>query len=107
MWNHNSHYHSYLLRQIPKRVYRALDVGCGLGLFAWKLAERSEIVDAMDVDSAVLAEASILNPAPNISYLKADFLAVDLPQADYDVVVSLDRSMHLQVNSQSWGISRL
>lgn len=74
MWNHNSHYHSYLLCQIPKRVYRTLDVGCGLGLFAWKLAERSEIVDAMDVNSAVLAEASILNPAPNISYLKAAFL---------------------------------
>jgi 2-polyprenyl-3-methyl-5-hydroxy-6-metoxy-1,4-benzoquinol methylase len=99
MWNHNSHYHSYLLRQIPKRVYRTLDVGCGLGAFAWKLAERSEIVDAMDVDSAVLAEASILNPAPNISYLKADFLAADLPQADYDVIVSIATLHHMDIEA--------
>ncbi|MDJ0515421.1 MAG: hypothetical protein QNJ74_03875 [Trichodesmium sp. MO_231.B1] len=35
MWNHNSHFHSYLLRQLP-------NVGCGLGKFPWKLAERSE-----------------------------------------------------------------
>jgi 2-polyprenyl-3-methyl-5-hydroxy-6-metoxy-1,4-benzoquinol methylase len=99
MWNHNSHYHSYLLRQIPKRVYRTLDVGCGLGLFAWKLAERSEIMDAIDVDSAVLAKASILNPAPNISYLKADFLAVDLPQADYDVIVSIATLHHMDIEA--------
>lgn len=99
MWNHNSHYHSYLLHQIPKRVYRTLDVGCGLGLFAWKLAERSEIVDALDVDSAVLAEASILNPAPNISYLKADFLAADLPQADYDVIVSIATLHHMDIEA--------
>jgi predicted TPR repeat methyltransferase len=68
MWNHNVHYHPYLLRQIPKRVYRSLDVGCGLGLFARKLGERSEIVDALDIDDAVLAEASILNLAANIFY---------------------------------------
>jgi ubiquinone/menaquinone biosynthesis C-methylase UbiE len=99
VWNHNAHYHSYLLRQIPRRVYHALDVGCGLGLFAWKLAERSEVVDALDVDSAILAEASILNPAPNISYLKADFLVADLPEADYDVIVSIATLHHMDLEA--------
>lgn len=99
MWNHNVHYHRYLLRRIPKQVYRALDVGCGLGLFAWKLAERSAIVDALDVDSAVLAEASILNPAPNISYLKTDFLAAELPEADYDVIVSIATLHHMDTKA--------
>lgn len=99
MWNHNSHYHSYLLRQLPKRVYRALDVGCGLGLFAWKLAERSIAVDALDIDSAVLAEALILNSAPNISYLKTDFLAADLPEADYDVIVSIAVLHHMDIEA--------
>ncbi len=99
MWNHNAHYHSYLLHQIPKRVYRTLDVGCGLGLFAWKLAERSEIVDALDLDRAVLAEASILNSAPNISYLKADFLVADLPEATYDVIVSIATLHHMDIEA--------
>ncbi|NJL54545.1 class I SAM-dependent methyltransferase [bacterium] len=99
MWNHNAHYHSYLLRQIPKRVYRTLDVGCGLGLFAQKLAERSEIVDALDADSAVLAEASILNSAPNISYSKADFLVADLPAADYDVIVAIATLHHMDIEA--------
>lgn len=84
---------------MPKRVYRALDVGCGLGYFACKLAERSEVVDALDVDNAVLVEASILNPAPNIAYLKADFLAADLSQADYDVIVSIATLRHMNIKA--------
>lgn len=99
MWNHNAHYHTYLLHQIPKRVYRTLDVGCGLGLFARKLAERSEIVDALDVDSAVIAEASILNPAPNIFYSKADFLVAELPEADYDVIVAIATLHHMDLEA--------
>ena len=47
MWNHNNHFHNYLLRQLPKKVNRTLDVGCGLGFFAKKLAERSELVEAV------------------------------------------------------------
>ncbi|HEY9736934.1 MAG TPA: class I SAM-dependent methyltransferase, partial [Trichocoleus sp.] len=99
MWNHNIHYHSFLLRQIPKRVHRALEVGCGLGLFARKLAERSEFVDALDVDSAVLAEASTINSATNISYLKADFLAAALPEENYDVVVSIASLHHMDLEA--------
>jgi SAM-dependent methyltransferase len=99
MWNHNAHYHSYLLRRVPKKVGRKLDVGCGLGLFAWKMAERSAVVDALDIDSAVLAEASIFNAAPNISYLRADFLTADFLEADYDVIVSIAVLHHMDIEA--------
>lgn len=99
MWNHNTHYHNYLLRQIPARINRVLDVGCGLGLFAWKLAERTEVVDALDVDSAVLAEASNYHLAPNITYQQADFLKCDLPEAAYDVVVSIATLHHMDIEA--------
>lgn len=99
MLDHNTHYHSYLLRQIPKKVYRALDIGCGLGLFALKLAERTEVVDALDVDSAILVEASNRNTAPNISYLHADFLTADLPEAAYKVIVSIASLHHMDLEA--------
>jgi ubiquinone/menaquinone biosynthesis C-methylase UbiE len=99
MWNHNAHYHSYLLRQMPKRVGRALDVGCGLGHFAWKLAKRAGAVDAVDVDSTVLSEALVINSADNISYIKADFLSVDLPRASYDAIVSIATIHHMDMEA--------
>lgn len=70
-----------------------------MGLFARKLAERSEFVDALDVDSAVLAEASTINSATNISYLKADFLAAALPEENYDVVVSIASLHHMDLEA--------
>jgi ubiquinone/menaquinone biosynthesis C-methylase UbiE len=107
MWNHNVHYHSYLLRQISSRIDRALDIGCGLGFFSWKLSKRSEIVDALDIDGAVLAEASILNPAPNISYVKADFLIADLPAVDYDVIVLIAVLHHMDIEAALKRVKRL
>jgi enterochelin esterase-like enzyme len=37
-WNHNIQYHDVVLRSIPRRAARALDVGCGQGLLAQQLA---------------------------------------------------------------------
>lgn len=32
-WDHNSHYYSFLLAQLPRRCARALEIGCGTGAF--------------------------------------------------------------------------
>ncbi|PZV00547.1 MAG: hypothetical protein DCF32_17390 [Leptolyngbya sp.] len=80
MWDHNTHCHRYLLNQIPSKANRSLDIGCGLGLFARKLAERFNLVDALKVDKAVLAEAAQLNFAANIADVNGDFLTTALPE---------------------------
>jgi ubiquinone/menaquinone biosynthesis C-methylase UbiE len=54
-WNHNQHYHSVLLRQVPVPCHQALEVGCGTGAFARLLAERAERVLA--VGGSALAQA--------------------------------------------------
>jgi ubiquinone/menaquinone biosynthesis C-methylase UbiE len=33
-WDHNAWYHRLLLRQVPARAERVLDVGCGAGTLA-------------------------------------------------------------------------
>jgi len=39
-WNHNVHYQPVILRAVPADCAAALDVGCGDGTLARKLAER-------------------------------------------------------------------
>lgn len=97
MWNHNSHFHNYLLRQCPENIHRALDIGCGLGIFAQKLAERSEMVDAIDADSLILKEATNRNAVSNVNYFHADFLEADLPEAAYEVISAIASLHHMDL----------
>jgi hypothetical protein len=45
-WNHNVHYQPVILNAVPAGCGPALDVGCGDGLLARRLAERCAEVRA-------------------------------------------------------------
>lgn len=53
-WNHNTHYHRWLLDRVPPGARTALDVGCGDGLLAGKLAGRCASVLGVDSDASIL-----------------------------------------------------
>ena len=39
-WDHTSYYHDLLLGRLPTHLAQALEVGCGTGAFARRLADR-------------------------------------------------------------------
>ncbi|MFD0801521.1 class I SAM-dependent methyltransferase, partial [Streptomonospora algeriensis] len=61
-WNHNAHYHDHLLGYVPDHCVRALDIGCGIGAFARRLAGRCAQVEGIDPDPAALAQARERTP---------------------------------------------
>jgi SAM-dependent methyltransferase len=93
-WNHNAYYHRLLLRQVPRPCRRVLDVGCGAGAFAARLAQFSEQVDALDRSAAMIEEARRRTPG-NVNCVLADVLADPLPGRDYDAVVSISALHHM------------
>ncbi|WP_129782965.1 class I SAM-dependent methyltransferase [Promicromonospora panici] len=54
-WSHNDHFHGWILRRLPVRRRRALDVGCGAGLLLGRLRGRFDEVLGIDADSAMAA----------------------------------------------------
>jgi SAM-dependent methyltransferase len=49
-WNHNEHFHGWILRNLPARRRSALDVGCGTGVLLAKLTSCFAHVTGVDAD---------------------------------------------------------
>jgi ubiquinone/menaquinone biosynthesis C-methylase UbiE len=95
-WDHNSYYQSRLLRTLPAHCERVLDVGCGKGEFAIRLAERAGRVDAVDRSAAMIESARRAVPA-NVTCLQGDIAEMTLPAAAYDAITGISVLHHLSL----------
>jgi len=95
-WDHNTYHHERLLRALPGHCGRVLDVGCGAGVFATRLAARADQVDALD-RSPVMIEAARRAVPPNVTCLLGDVATADLPGAAYDAVTSISALHHMDL----------
>ena len=95
-WDHNSHYHNFLLRHLPPRLDSALDVGCGTGTFSRRLAKRSDRVLGIDLSPEMIRRARERSHAyPNIEYEIADVMTQELGAERFDCIASIAALHHL------------
>ncbi len=95
-WDHNRHYHSFLLQMLAPRIGEALDIGCGQGDFARLLATRTDHVLAIDLSPEMIRMAREQSRQyPNIHYQVADVLTWDWPRNRFDCVASIATLHHL------------
>jgi SAM-dependent methyltransferase len=95
-WNHNVHYQSVILRAVPAGCGAALEVGCGDGLLASRLAGRCAAVTAIDRDARMIALARSAPPATGpgqVTFVEADFLAHPLAAESFDFACA-NTSLH-------------
>jgi SAM-dependent methyltransferase len=99
-WNHNDHYHAFLLRALPAYCPHALEIGCGTGAFARLLAARSGRVLALDLSPRMveLARASS-RQWPNVDFQVADVLAWDFPAGRFDAIATITTLHHLPLET--------
>ncbi|EME52054.1 class I SAM-dependent methyltransferase [Amycolatopsis decaplanina] len=96
-FDHNDHYHPLLLDQLPPGPGVALDVGCGSGRFARRLAATGMHVEAIDRSGPMIDLARAAgSPGPGtISYRQADVVAEKLPEEAYDFISCLAALHHV------------
>ncbi|HVB72376.1 MAG TPA: class I SAM-dependent methyltransferase [Ktedonobacteraceae bacterium] len=95
-WDHNSHYHRFLLRHLPPHCRTALEIGCGTGAFARLLAQRSEHVLALDLSPEMICLAKERSARyPTIEFQVADILSYEFSPGQFDVIVSIATLHHL------------
>ncbi|MFI0512498.1 class I SAM-dependent methyltransferase [Streptomyces sp. WSLK1-5] len=94
-WSHNAHFHPWIMRRLPGRFDRALDVGCGSGDLARLLATRATHVHGIDSDDRIIARArESTGPGLPVSFTVADALTYD-EGGRYDVITCVAVLHHL------------
>ncbi|MER6496100.1 class I SAM-dependent methyltransferase [Streptomyces griseorubiginosus] len=88
--------HPGILRSVPEGCGEALDVGCGDGLLARKLAGQATHVTGIDKspDTIACARESAAG-RPQLTFIEGDFLTTQLPGAQYDFVCSVTTVHHM------------
>ncbi|MFD3500962.1 class I SAM-dependent methyltransferase [Streptomyces sp. NPDC058678] len=87
-WNHNVHYHPVVLASVPEGCGAALDVGCGDGLLARKLADRAESVTGVDRSPEMIRLArESAQELGDVTFFEGDYLDDPrLPEGTYGFV---------------------
>jgi len=109
-WNHNEHFHGWILRNLPARRHTAIDVGCGSGVLAGKLAAHFTRVIGIDADEGMATAASTrLADTPRVDIVRCRFdaFAATAGEAEADLITMVAVLHHLDLAGTLSRIPRL
>ena len=109
-WNHNEHFHGWILSKLPARRGVAVDIGCGKGVLAGKLATQFAHVTGIDRNAGMAAAASAhLRGVPQVSIQRCDFADFSSTVGDgrADLITMVAVLHHLDLDDALARIPRL
>jgi ubiquinone/menaquinone biosynthesis C-methylase UbiE len=107
-WNHNVHYQPVILGAVPAACGRALDVGCGDGMLACRLAKRCAEVTGIDRDPRMIALArERVRDSARVRFVEADFLVHPFEGASFDFVCANTSLHHMDFSAALTEMARV
>lgn len=104
-WSHNDHFHGWILRHLPERRARALDVGCGHGELLARLAGQFESAHGTDLSPEMVQIARRrCRDLPNVTVDGQQLTEMEGP---YDVVTMVAVLHHLNTDDALRQVRRL
>jgi 2-polyprenyl-3-methyl-5-hydroxy-6-metoxy-1,4-benzoquinol methylase len=98
-WNHNTAYHSWLIDIAARRRGDVLDVGCGDGLLAQRLAQVSRSVTAIDPDADAVQRAADRLAAHEHVGVSQNSFETFTPGSKFDLITFVASLHHMDLRT--------
>ena len=99
-WNHNTAYHPWLVAIAAEHRGDVLDIGCGDGLLAQRLAPVSRSVTGIDPDPAAIGRASDrLASVPHVTVSYGDFQDYEPGAHRFDLITFVASLHHMDLRA--------
>ena len=82
------------------RGKRVLDAACGEGFGSALLAQKAREVTGLDVSAQAVAHAQTRYGSANLRYVQGDCTKLDLPDASFDLAVSIETLEHVAAQAE-------
>lgn len=105
-WDHNEHFHGWILRNLPARRRRALDLGCGQGALAERLAPHFQHVTGVDRDPGMVAAARLAS-GPTVEIHRCDIGQYLSTAGEPDLITMVAVLHHLDLHDTLARIARV
>ena len=93
-------YDKFLAKLVPGHAKTILDVGCGLGRLAARLAAPGRTVTGIDLSPEMIARANLLRDTPGTLVFRCgSFFEMEFPQRGFDCVISAAALHHMPTES--------
>jgi ubiquinone/menaquinone biosynthesis C-methylase UbiE len=91
----------------PLRGRRVLDIGCGMGTFAFESARAGAAAVGVDLAEAALSEAGRVARSEGVaaSFVRADAVRLPFGDAAFDIAIAADLTEHLDAHTLD-GVAR-
>ena len=107
-WNHNVHYQRVILDAMPDACGAAVDVGCGDGLLARKLAARCAAVTGIDRDARIIEVARARGrTVPAVRFIQGDFLGYPFADGSFDFACANTALHHMDFGAALAKMARI
>ena len=99
-WNHNAAYHPWLVSIAAEHRGDVLDVGCGDGLLAQRLAAVSRSVTAIDSDAAAIGQAAVrMESHRHVTVSEQSFHEYQPGAARFDLITFVASLHHMDLHT--------
>ncbi len=91
-----------IMQNIPNKIEKFLDAGCGTGIYSFELAGKAKNIEAVDIAQEKVDYANKVNIFKDIHFQKGDLCSIKFKDENFDLIICSDVLEHIKNHEKAF-----